>query len=509
MIYLKKYIKIILYTGGMVTASMGHSASLEQYVNEGKQTLQKWFTPQSDTHYHQIDVNRLGNFENDTTQYTDLPRVSLPETTLAPSSISPQSNIVTTTSSLTPIDFIDAIKIALQRHPEITQGLASLAAQNANIDVAKAGYYPQISGGISTGDFTSGERGRQLIGINATQMLYDFGKIKSGVDVQQTRLLLEQASLLVNIDEISLDVAQSIVNIKRYQELSRISEEQIKGIARIAEIATLRANAGVSSQADPIQAQSYLELAESNLILQQMQLKQYQQKLGTLLGRNIGHLGWQIPEQVIKQSSLYQGLELNKIPQMLVAHTQVEIAQGEKLQTQLSRYPTLNIKGSLNQAVNGTNPNNNKDNGLYSSIMLEANSDLFQGGAISSRARAASYEVEAARANVNNVYRDIVEQTAMIKEQIENKQRQMNILLARQSTTIKTRELYQEQYKLGTRTAVDLLNAEQSIHSVNMEIENARYDIYDGLVRYISMTGQSRQVYGLNNTSIQGMEIQP
>ncbi len=48
-----------------------------------------------------------------------------------------------------------------------------------NIDVANAAYYPQISGGLGTADLTKGERGRQFVSLNATQMLYDFGKTKS------------------------------------------------------------------------------------------------------------------------------------------------------------------------------------------------------------------------------------------------------------------------------------------------------------------------------------------
>ena len=85
---------------------------------------------------------------------------------------------------------------------------------------------------------------------------------------------------------------------------------------------------------------------------------------------------------------------------------------------------------------------------------------------------------EAARAQVNTAYLDVVDQVRLIREQIENKQRQMDILAQRRATTVRTRELYQEQYKLGTRTVVDLLNAEQAIHSAAQEIETARYDIY-------------------------------
>ncbi len=56
---------------------------------------------------------------------------------------------------------------------------------------------------------------------------------------------------------------------------------------------------------------------------------------------------------------------------------------------------------------------------------------------------------------------------------------------------------------------MDLLNAEQSIHSSASEIEIARYDIYDSIVQNIAATGRSRDVYDLNNISIQGFEIQP
>ena len=82
------------------------------------------------------------------------------------------------------MSLIEAVHTAVQRRPEIAQSISSLSAQAANIDVAKAAYYPQLSGGVGTGDLTSGERGLQVVSLNATQMLYDFGKIKTNVSVE-------------------------------------------------------------------------------------------------------------------------------------------------------------------------------------------------------------------------------------------------------------------------------------------------------------------------------------
>ena len=135
----------------------------------------------------------------------------------------------------------DAVQIAVQRNPEISQTLATLAAQNANIDVAKAGYYPQITGGMNTGDLTQkSSRGQQVLALSASQMVYDFGKVKSGVNTEQARLAVEQANVLVKIDDISLDVAQTIINIQRYKKLIQIANQQIAGIKRIQEMANLR-----------------------------------------------------------------------------------------------------------------------------------------------------------------------------------------------------------------------------------------------------------------------------
>ena len=103
----------------------------------------------------------------------------------------------------------------------------------------------------------------------------------------------------------------------------------------------------------------------------------------------------------------------------------------------------------------------------------------------------------------------MIDQVRMIREQIENKKRLMSVLVQRRETTVRTKELYQEQYKLGTRTVVDLLNAEQAIHSAAQEIVTSQYDIYLALAQYIQVTGRSRNIYELNNIAIQGFEVQP
>lgn len=142
-------------------------------------------------------------------------------------------------------------------------------------------------------------------------------------------MLQEQANALVSIDDIAFQTANAIININRYKEIVRIADQQIKGIARIAEIANLRANAGISSQADPIQAKSNLE-AESNKLIQETQLKQYQQKLRTLLGYDVANMQLSIPDSVVRNAGLYTEPEFTQIPEMMAAQAAVQVAKFQK-----------------------------------------------------------------------------------------------------------------------------------------------------------------------------------
>ncbi|WP_228200229.1 TolC family outer membrane protein [Acinetobacter tianfuensis] len=480
---------------------MAHADSASKgYFNSFKDGVSQLFVPKPTHSADKIDISELSKFPLDTSKVSELPVVGRADT--AP--LSSYGNAIPKQ-----LGIIDAVHIAVQRRPEITQSIASVSEQVSNIDLARSQYYPQLSGGVSTADLTSGERGRQVVSLDATQMLYDFGKVKSSVNIAEARMLQQQAEVLVSLDRVSYDVASAIINVKRYQEITRIAHQQIKGIGRIAEIANLRAKAGISSQADPIQAQSNLEAAQSNLVVQETQLKQYEQRLRTLLGFNVSNVAWSIPDALVTRAELYAEPDFTKVPNLMMALSAVEVAKYQKKQAKLSAYPTINVRGSLSQAINGKNPNNNEDDGFYNSIMLEASSNFYQGGAIAAQTRAASYAEEAARAQVNTSYLDVLDQVRLIREQVENKKRQMSILVQRRETTVRTKELYQEQYKLGTRTVVDLLNAEQAIHSAAQEIVSNQYDIYSALAQYIQVTGRSRDTYELNNMTIQGFEVQP
>lgn len=481
----KQYYRSVLMVSSLLLVSSISHAKLADYLDQAQDKLFARFSVENQT--TNIDLQPLREFSyQPVAQYQ-------------------QQNVRLSGA----ISMYQAVDIALQRHPDISAALATIASQNAYIDRARAGFYPQVSGSIASADLGSGQRERQLLNINATQMVYDFGKVKTSVDVETYKTRLQQANLLITIDDMSHNIISQILNIKRYQAQAYIAAQQLAGMQKIAEIANLRAKAGISSQADPIQAQSYIEAAQANLLIQQTQLRLSQQKLNSLLGEDGSGVDWQIPEQWLKDADLLDDPEINRLPRMMAAQAEAELAKLQIHETKLSTYPTLQLKGNLSQAVNGQHPTTREENGHDSSLMFEATSNFYQGGATQAQMRALQYAETASKAKMNSIYLDVNEQVQLSRQEIQYQQKQMQILFARAKTTSKTKELYAEQYKLGTRTVVDLLNAEQAIHSAAQEIENTRYDMYAQIATYVQATGKSRSVYQLSQKNIQGIEITP
>ncbi|MBJ9951421.1 TolC family protein, partial [Acinetobacter bereziniae] len=211
----------------------------------------------------------------------------------------------------------------------------------------------------------------------------------------------------------------------------------------------------------------------------------------------------------VKQSGLYDDPEVNTIPSMIAAKAEIDVAQSQKKQTQLSVYPTISLVGAVTKALNGQNPNTGIENDTDSSIGVQMSSNFYQGGAVGSQVKAANYAEQAARAKLNATYLNIMDQAQIARESIENTDKQIWVLMDRERSTAKTRELYEEQYKLGKRSILDLLSSEQSYQSSRIEREAARFDIYDTIALFINVTGKSRHAYHLNNIQIQGFEVQP
>ena len=150
----------------------------------------------------------------------------------------------------------------LERRPDIREAEQQLIAANAQIGVAKADYFPQISltaeGGYQSSALTglfAGPAGLWSFGGSAVQPVFEGGRIRNQVSLARART--EEATLFYQrtVQQAFRDVSDALVGYRKIQEF-RIQQEQLTHSAEEAtKLSNMRYKGG---------ATSYLEVLDSD-----------------------------------------------------------------------------------------------------------------------------------------------------------------------------------------------------------------------------------------------------
>lgn len=407
----------------------------------------------------------------------------------------------------------EAVAIAVGRYPTITSALGSLARQGEMVDVARSGYYPQIKAGVTLGQQDTFGTG-PVATLGVSQMLYDFGKTSSAVDRERAGVRQKQALALQAMDAVAKQTVQALIEIHRYQTLQQIAQARIEALNKLKGITELRANAGVANQSDPVQASARVEAAQAHLLEINAQLAQWRSRLITYLGpTNLPVEVQDAPADLFEASDAPIGDEqLARLPAVLAAQAAREIARADLRNLRAQRYPTITLEATGNKRMGAAGDRYAQiyDKSTYAAAYLSLNSSLFNGGAMAAQSRAAAQAVAAADADVEAARLAALDELRGYSEQAAGLRGRFGVLEQRVQSITHTRELYWDQYlSLGTRTVLDLLNAEQEGSQSLEDLANARHDLMIAQLGALVASGRARAAFRLDNTKVQGAEILP
>jgi multidrug efflux system outer membrane protein len=183
----------------------------------------------------------------------------------------------------------------LERRPDIRQAEAQLIAANAQIGVAKAAYFPQVTltatGGYQSSALTSlftGPAGWWSFGGSLVQPIFDGGRIRSNVKLSEAR---QQETLFIyqqTIQQAFRGVSDALVEYRKDQEFREQQQQLALSAQDAARLSDMRYRGG---------AASYLEVLTNDTNYFSAELGLAQAQLNELLGlvriyRNLGG-GWQ------------------------------------------------------------------------------------------------------------------------------------------------------------------------------------------------------------------------
>jgi outer membrane protein, adhesin transport system len=403
-----------------------------------------------------------------------------------------------------PIAWNDIVIDVVQWHPSITEAAGRLQAQAEEIEIAEAGYRPQINAGFgSSYDNLTVTRWRPRANISVSQMLYDFGKVSGAVAVAEAGTKISRAGMLIEIDQLIRDTSNAIIEIQRDTMLKQVALDQLASIQSINELVSHRYDVGASTKSDALQAQARVQAAQITSQQIDAERRRWDSNLAFLLGRPTAPAVLLDPPVGLQGACGRGEPDWSMVPAVMQAQARRDEAFAHYSRSKADGLPTVSFS-----AGGGGDIHDPFSRRAEYNFGINISSALYSGGAKKARTRGASYALGAAEAAEARVRNEVSRLLAEAESQVASLGAVINTLTARQTSMDETGRLYKLQYlEMGTRTLVDLLNAEQELHQVRFDAVNTRYDIRRLQVECLFQSGVQRDIYGLSGTSVRGIVL--
>jgi adhesin transport system outer membrane protein len=226
--------------------------------------------------------------------------------------------------------------------------------------------------------------------------------------------------------------------------------------------------------------------------------------LAFLLGRETPPEVNEEGEESFEGACQNRDIDWMQVPAMLRAEAEREQALAELRRARADRYPTISLGAGASTDIHDPFDDRRTD---YN-VGLNVSTSLFDGGARGAGARSADYALNAAEAALDAARLESTRLLAEAREQVTIFRERLDTLDMRQAKMEETRKLYRLQYlELGTRTLVDLLNAEQEVSQIRFDAVNSRYDLVRLGVDCLYTAGDLRFALGLEGTTIEGVVL--
>jgi len=396
----------------------------------------------------------------------------------------------------------DALVSAYQTNPTLTAQRQTLEATDATVAIAKAAGRPQIIGTVGLnrnlaqrGVLNTGGKGPTLsVGADVSYPLFNGGSVRNNVKAAQTRVEAGRATLRAVEGDVFTQAVSAYMDVIRDRAIVELNQNNVKVLTTNLEATRDRFQIGDLTRTDVAQSEARLQLGRSQLAAAQGQLTASEATYRQIIGHAPGQLAPPPPLPPLPTSpDEAVRIALASNPD-LVAISRQAIAAGYDVRVaQAGRLPTLSgvLSNTYVNNLGGNNGSGIPNTGAQSSIGLSANIPIFQGGLPAARIRQAQAQEGQTLEQVVGTERAVVQTARAAYASYDASQRQIQA----QTTAVQANELALEgaraEQSVGTRTVLDVLNAEQELLNSQVALVTAKRDAYVAGFQLLDAMGQA------------------
>lgn len=407
----------------------------------------------------------------------------------------------------------DAVERAVLKNAEVRFRHQNFLASSSEQDVAKGGWRPRVDldaytarkNAVTPSQAAAQDYDNSAATLTLRQTLFDGFATSKEVERLGFARMVSYFELISASDQLALEAARAYIDVLRYRELVNLARDNYATHAEIQAKLESRVKAGVGRRVDLEQAAGRVALAESNWLTEASNLHdvttRYQRLIGEMPADSLA-----LAPNMAKYMPGREGFVANTVrsnPDFQASVATISAYRADLATRKAGNYPTVELRAST-----GTERNRSGVTGDYrdTALQLLLNYNLYRGGSDAARAQQYAAKLIAAYDLRDKSCQD-VRQTALIAlNDVTKLQSQLDLLAQHELSTAKAREAYRQQFDIGQRSLLDLLDTENELFEARRALINAENDLQLARARVLTVQGRMLGVLNLRTLASEAPE---
>jgi outer membrane protein len=396
----------------------------------------------------------------------------------------------------------DALLATYRSNPTVTAQRETLRATDASVAIARAAGRPQVSATAGVNQDltrTGGGNGRNLsAGLDVSYPLFNGGSVRNNVRAAETRVEAGRYTLKAVEGDAFVEAVTTYMDVIRDRAIVALNQNNVDVLGTNLRATSDRFKIGDLTRTDVAQSDARLALGRSQLVTSQGRLTASEENYRRVVGHNPGELAPPPPlpplpataDDAVQVALVYNPDLVAIVRSSRAAGYDINVARAGRLPTISAigsgRY--TNYLGSAGDQFGPLAPNSTTSTG----VGVQARLPIYQGGLPAARIRQAQAIEGQILEQAIGTERAVV---ATTRSAFATYQAALNAIAANQ-TAVSANTLALQgaraERTVGTRTVLDVLNAEQELLNSQVTLVTARHDAYVAGFQLLNAMGQAQ-----------------
>ncbi len=417
--------------------------------------------------------------------------------------------VLACSSSVVAQSLKQSVQSALNTFPTIQEARHLRKAIEGDLGVAKSRYLPTLDVEIAYGREYSdngtvraaGDDSRHLdrkeSGWMLRETIFDGFNREGTIEEQEAKLRGAGHHIGDRGETIASNVSFSYIDVVRHQQILGLAQENLKVHKKILDDVKKRVDGGQLGVGDLQQARSRLSSAQARIAEIRLDLD----KASISFNRLVGHMPKNVSQPKFSDSRMPRSVNAAVNTAMetnpLIKKFQADLDASKALirVAKSGKYPNFFVElgGTHNDNIDGTYGTDTDW-----TAMLRMQWNLYSGGADNAREKAAAARHSESMSKLALARRDIEQEVRRAWSAVVREDAELKVRVAQVESNKEVTETYREEFKIGQRDLLDVLDSENELFSSETKLVSAQNAALYARFLLMATTGKLRQLLGVS-----------